>query len=72
MDQLEIIKSKKSFSLHANGFLFYKRVGEIGGRINWKCKKCGIPARTDGGPENLRAVDIPTDQDHDHPPDIGK
>lgn len=59
MAQVELIRSRASFSLHISGFLYYKNGGAIGARAYWLCKKspeCNARATTIGGVEDIRLV----------------
>lgn len=71
--KMEIFKNKKSFLLHANGYLFYKNGGEIG--VNqttyWRCKKCSARATTRGDVNNFELVKIANDGDHGHASNSG-
>lgn len=68
-----MIKNKKTFLLHVNGYLFYKNNGVIGvgETAYWRCKKCSARATTRGDQNNFDVVKISNVADHFHAPNSG-
>ena len=69
METVEVIRSKKSFFLHIDGFLYYKYSGVP--QRYWNCRnkgECSARSITTGDGETLVVHKGPNSSEHNHAP----